>query len=238
MQKIAKVIQHVAFEDLGNLASILKENEYVIQYHQAVEITGKVQKECQECDLLIILGGPIGVYQNGQYPFLDTEIAIVKYRLQHKLPLLGICLGAQIIARTMGSQVYPGKQKEIGWASISNSNNHDNSCLFMHELTQDHVKVLHWHGDTFDIPDGAVHLASSSLYPNQAFSVGSYCLALQFHPEVTRTGMEHWFVGHALEIEIANDIDVEKLREDTQRYADNLTTQVKGFWRKWLKQIG
>ena len=97
--------------------------------------------------------------------------------------------------------------------------------------------MLHWHGDTFDMPDGAVHLASSVAYMNQAFSVGDYCLALQFHPEVTRSGMEHWFVGHALEIEKTDGISVEQLRADTQRYADQLEQQASRFWCKWLKTL-
>jgi GMP synthase (glutamine-hydrolysing) len=97
--------------------------------------------------------------------------------------------------------------------------------------------VLHWHGDTFDLPVGATHLASSSKYQNQAFSWGKCGLALQFHPEVTARNLERWFIGHACEIGTTSGISVAQLREDTVRYAQPLELQANKFWQAWLKDV-
>jgi len=97
--------------------------------------------------------------------------------------------------------------------------------------------VLHWHGDTFDLPEGAVHLASSSKYKNQAFIWGESSLALQFHPEVTARGLEQWFIGHAHEISNTSGIKIEHLRADTASYIENLEVRGLEFWQGWLKKV-
>ncbi|NEP48290.1 MAG: hypothetical protein F6K65_05410 [Moorea sp. SIO3C2] len=107
----------------------------------------------------------------------------------------------------------------------------------MNYLAKENTPVLHWHGDTFDLPDGATHLASSSKYNNQAFSWGESSLALQFHPEVTAAGLEHWFVGHASEISSTPDLSVAELRKDTAMFAQKLESQATLFWETWLKQL-
>jgi GMP synthase (glutamine-hydrolysing) len=95
---------------------------------------------------------------------------------------------------------------------------------------------LHWHGDTFDLPAGAQHLAKSDLYPNQAFAIENFALGLQFHPEVTAAGMERWYVGHACELSAAG-LAVTKLRSDTKQYAAALQQAAKIFWNRWLDYI-
>ena len=226
------VIQHIAFEDLGNLTPVLKEMNYSIDYVHACDLEDN--KKLSESELLIILGGPIGAYQEATYPFLKKELALIQYRLQNKLPILGICLGAQLIARALGARVYPGERSEIGWSALIDKTTSRNNPLA--PIIANDTPVLHWHGDTFDLPPGAIRLASSQWYENQAFSVGMHCLGLQFHPEVTKAGMEKWFVGHAHEINHTPDISVEQLRQDTLRYADNLTQKSKLLWRYWLSQ--
>src|SRR5690606_9988829 len=109
--------------------------------------------------LTIILGGPIGVYETEDYPFLQKEIDLLKVRLENNLPTLGICLGAQMIAHALGAKVYAGHAKEIGWSTLQLATLPDN---ILAPLTN--VPVLHWHGDTFDLPENATLLASSSLY--------------------------------------------------------------------------
>jgi GMP synthase (glutamine-hydrolysing) len=139
------------------------------------------------------------------------------------------------MARALGARVYPGSGKEIGWGAIELSDAGRRSPLV--HLAAEHTVVLHWHGDTFDLPVGATHLASTSQYKNQAFSWGKCGLALQFHPEVTAQGLEKWFIGHACEIVATPGLSVSELRQDTARYAQRLEIQARQFWYEWLESI-
>lgn len=229
--KTATVIRHLAFEDLGSLTDALKHQNYVINYIEAgLDSISEIQPLSP--DLVVILGGPIGAYEEQDYPFLVDELSLLERRLQADLPTLGICLGAQLMARALGARVYPGADKEIGWSPLKLSDAGRNSALS--NLAAEYTDVLHWHGDTFDLPVGATHLASSQKYQNQAFSWGKSALALQFHPEVTPLGLERWFIGHAGEINATFDINVQALRADTARYAPQLEIQASQFWRTWL----
>jgi GMP synthase (glutamine-hydrolysing) len=230
--KNAIAIRHLAFEDLGSLAEVLTERGYQIQYLEAHSDNFSHLIDRQP-DLLIVLGGPIGADDEDNYPFLTTEIQILQARLAQDLATLGICLGAQLMARALGAKVYSGGTKEIGWSSISLTVAGTNTPLKYLQSTP----VLHWHGDTFDLPVDSIHLASSSVYPNQAFSWKRCGLALQFHPEVTFQSLEAWFVGHACEISTINSVNIFLLRQDTARYARALKTQAQLFWHDWLEQI-
>ncbi len=229
--KQALVIRHLAFEDLGSLEPALEEQGYTIRYLEAgVDDLRAVSRENPE--LLVVLGGPIGVYESDVYPFLMDEIALLRERLQAGLPVLGICLGAQLMAAALGAKVYPGHGKEIGWSPLlppaGASAENPLSPLF-----EEGVQVLHWHGDTFDLPAGAQHLASSALYPNQAFAVGRYGLALQFHPEILGKNVERWLIGHACELSVAK-IDIPALRLATQQQAGRLQQAATRVWERWL----
>ncbi|MGB5592964.1 MAG: glutamine amidotransferase, partial [Crocosphaera sp.] len=185
--------------------------------------------------LVIILGGPIGVYDDQDYPFIRDELHLLQQRLKVDAPTLGICLGAQLMARALGAKVYPGTDKEIGWFPIKLTIAGETSPL--RYLAQPGEAVLHWHGDTFDLPEGAVHLASSEKYPHQAFTWGNLGLALQFHPEVTKKGLERWFIGHACEINSTPGVTVAALRQETEKYAQRLEIQAAKYWQGWLEQV-
>jgi GMP synthase (glutamine-hydrolysing) len=139
------------------------------------------------------------------------------------------------MARALGARVYPGACKEIGWGPLTLTPEGRRSPL--DRLAGGGEPVLHWHGDTFDLPAGAVRLASTPLYENQAFSWGHSALALQFHPEVTASGLEHWFIGHACEIAATRDLSVGRLREDTRRYAPELMRKGREFFSGWLGRL-
>lgn len=231
--KNAVVIRHIAFEDLGSLAIALHQKNYQVNY---IDIApgGLNNLDPLAADLLVILGGPIGVYDEQDYPFVADEIRLLEQRLAVDLPTIGICLGAQLMARALGAKVYAGHAKEIGWSPIQLSSAGQYSALSY--LAPDYM-VLHWHGDTFDLPAGAVHLASSSVYQNQAFAWGQSGLALQFHPEVTARSLEHWFIGHAHEINSTPDISIKQLRQDTANYIKNLEDRGTKFWQVWLEKL-
>ena len=232
--KNATIIRHIAFEDLGSLADVLEQHNYTVKYLEA-GADDIAQIDALKTDLLVILGGPIGAYDEQDYPFLLEELRLLQRRLQADLPTLGICLGAQLMARALGAKVYPGSSKEIGWSPIELSQAGKNSPLAV--LGTDEAAVLHWHGDTFDLPIGATHLASSSKYHNQAFCAGKNALALQFHPEVTARGLERWWIGHACEIASTPDVNVANLRQDTAGYISTLEHKACSFWHEWLLKV-
>lgn len=231
----AVVLSHVPFEDLGSLQPILEERGFTIETID-VPTAQFPLPEAQSCDLLIVMGGPIGVYDSDKYPFLTGEIETIRQRLVDQLPILGICLGAQLMAAALGARVYPGKNgAEIGWYPIRPAESKTTPVWFS-PLFADGLKVFHWHGDTFDLPNGAERIASSDLYINQAFTVDKFALALQFHPEVTASRLERWYVGHACELQMKG-ISVADMREATRRNSPNLEEFARRFWNMWLNYI-
>jgi len=233
--KTALAIRHVPFEDLGVLEGVLERRSFSISYVDApsADFSGV---DPLAPDILVILGGPIGVYEEQAYPFLTDEIALIEKRLARNLPTIGICLGCQLMARALGSRVYPSGTKEIGWSPLRFSDAAAVSCLA--PLVDHEPPVLHWHGDTFDLPQGVIHLAGTEACQNQAFSIGTSALALQFHLEATKAGLEAWFVGHACEIAATPGVSVEKLRADTVRWADELKPIAKKVFDTWVDQTG
>ena len=214
-KKYINVIQHLAFEDLGSFGKVFQSQGFEIRYyHAGVNIPESIYRDDS---ILVVLGGPIGVYETDIYPYLQQEIDGLKYRIQNQLPTLGICLGAQLLVAASGAKVYAGHVKEIGWSTLQLSEQGFESPLkHLHD-----VNVLHWHGDTFDLPVQAELLASSDLYPNQAFRVGPHILALQFHAEVAADSLEKWLIGHTCELRQAQ-IDIPALRANHQQYAPQL----------------
>nr|WP_294863825.1 glutamine amidotransferase [uncultured Pseudogulbenkiania sp.] len=225
-------LRHVAFEDLGVFDTVLKQFGYDVEYRQA-GIDRMEADDWLSPDLLVVLGGPIGVYEQADYPWLGGEIDGVARRLTQGRPTLGICLGAQIMAAALGARVYPGRAKEIGWGAVSLSaagNLSSLSCL-------QEVPLLHWHGDTFDLPAGAQLLASTELTPHQAFAWGNNALALQFHPEVDGHLIEAWLIGHSGELQHAG-LSVPELRAASHRFADHAARAGAAMLGAWLQQLG
>jgi GMP synthase (glutamine-hydrolysing) len=192
--------------------------------------------QAKACDLLVVLGGPIGVYDHGEYPFLKDEIACIRERLEARKPILGICLGAQLMAAALGARVYPGEHgAEIGWAPLQAAPGATAPEWFA-PLLADGRMVFHWHGDTFDLPEGAVLLAGTERYAHQAFRVGEFALGLQFHPEVSAAGLESWYVGHASELRHAG-ISAAHLRVEAGKHGVALEAAAARFWELWLDNI-
>jgi GMP synthase (glutamine-hydrolysing) len=158
--------------------------------------------------------------------------SLLEQRLAAQRPTLGICLGAQLMARALGAAVYPGHQPELGWAPLMLSEAGRRSPL--RHIGDTQIPVLHWHGDTFNLPDSATRLAASSLYTNQAFAWGAHALALQCHLEVTANGLERWWRGHANQLRDTPGVNVAHLRQDTQRCAPRLAQHALRVWQEWL----
>lgn len=231
LPKTIYAIQHLAFEDLGSLEDIFYDFGFRVRYFEAGvdDLTPALNYE----GLTVILGGPIGVYETEDYPFLKDELEGLKQRLLENKPTIGICLGAQLIAQALGAKVYAGHQKEIGWSELEiKSLDSDSNVL----TSLESIKVLHWHGDTFDLPHNATLLASSTIYPNQAFSVGNNILALQFHLEMIEESFEKWLIGHTCEIRHAG-LSIPQLREDNKLYAKKLESKSREVIQTFLEKI-
>lgn len=227
--KTAIAIRHVAFEDLGLLGDTLAGAGYRVEYREA-GVDSLASRALRQADLLVVLGGPIGVYEEAAYPFLTDEIATVEDRLAKRRPTLGICLGAQIIARALGERVYPSGIKELGWAPLALSEAGRGSVL----ARLDGLAVLHWHGDTFDLPGSAELLASTPAVRHQAFALGTFALGLQFHLEVQAPQLEQWYIGHAAEIAQTPGVDVAGLRHQAARHAPPLAGPARRIFADWL----
>jgi GMP synthase (glutamine-hydrolysing) len=227
-------IRHVAFEDLGTLGKVLASRGASVHYLEA-GIDDLTRIDACEPDLLVVLGGPIGAYEEANFPFVADEIRILERRLRADLPTLGFCLGAQMMARALGARVYPGPSKEIGWSPLNLSEAGLASPLY--HLAGDKTSMLHWHGDTFDLPKNATLLASTDLCRHQAFSWGQAALGFQCHPEVRAADLERWFIGHACEIAAAG-LSVPRLRQDTGRFGPLLESQGARCFTDWLEAVG
>lgn len=233
-RKTVNVIRHLAFEDLGSFTAVLQAKDIEVNYFEA-GYDDLSQIDALSDELLVILGGPISVNDGEMFPFIVTELDLLRQRIAADKPTLGICLGAQLIASALGADVYSGESKEIGWYPLNLTEAGKNSAL--RYLDAVHCSMLHWHGETFDLPDGAVLLASSERYENQAFSYGENILALQFHPEITQRSMEKWFIGHIGEIMQTEGVSVAQLRRESQRFANQLEMQGELFFNSWFNEV-
>lgn len=232
--KSVVAIRHVAFADLGIFAPVLEEFGYRIRYLDPGRL-GPDALEALDVDspeLMVVLGAPIGANDDALYPFLGAELEAIRHRLDSGRPLLGIGLGAQLIARAMGGRVFAMAEKEIGFADVSLTREGQEGPL-RHIGNPD--VVLHWHGDMFETPPGATRLAYSHPCSHQAFALGEQVLGLQFHLEMDPTSIESWLIGHAEELAAA-EIDPVELREQAQRYGHGLRQRGQQVLREWLVQ--
>ena len=185
---------------------------------------------------IIILGGPMNVYEERKYPFLKKENSSIKEALKINKPMLGICLGAQIIARAAGAKVYPAKRKEIGWFTLNLTTGGIENDVFRGLERQ--FTVFQWHGDTFDIPSGSIRLAKSNLFPNQAFSIGKTTYALQFHLEVTKKMILEWVNRYEDElVTLKEEVDPDEMLKSSEHHIQPLNNHAFLLFSNFLHLI-
>lgn len=228
------VFRHTLNNSLGSLAQVLEARGSNYNYVD-VATTDIAAFDPKAPDILIIMGGSPGVYQALDYPFLSDEMRVLEKRLAEDLPTLGICLGGQLMAQTLGGEVRLGeKGVERGWLELNVNDEGQNSAV--RHLDCSKTKMLQWHQDTFSLPEGATLLASSSMYDNQIFSYGRNALAIQSHPEVTKDVLATWSVS-AAGLVYNKDLDLKIFRQETDQNVDRLVSQTALFFNEWLDYV-
>jgi len=207
-------LRHVPHEELGTLGSALAAAGLPVTI---VDLFDQVPDQLPIADAagLVVMGGPMNVDETDQHPFLIREVEWIQSAVQHGVPFLGVCLGSQLLAKALGSQVYKNKVKEIGWYPLDVLPAAQDDRLFRH--CQPRETVFQWHGDTFPLPAGAVQLARTTQCEQQAFRFGPSAYALQFHLEMTAAMVADWLAEPSMCAEVARlpYIDAQIIREQT-----------------------
>jgi len=237
MKKVL-VFQHVPFEVLGTLDPLLRRGGYRIRYVNFGR-QPDAQPEVTKYHGLIVLGGPMSVYMTQEYPHLTTEMRLIRRAMEHNIPILGICLGAQLIAKSLGSEVSKNPEKEIGWYDVSLSEAGKVDPLMKH--LGDTRPIFEWHGDTYALPEGAVHLAETKSCANQAFRYGDNVYGFQFHMEVDAALIERWLNTPVYQAEIESTegkIDPDVIREETKVHIAQLNDLSARVFGSFLDLMG
>jgi GMP synthase (glutamine-hydrolysing) len=227
--KAALVIRHAPHEGLAGFRAPIEAAGYRVD---TVDVADPrfASLDFVAPELLVLLGGPMGAYEITEHPWLVGEIERVAQRLASDRPTLGICLGAQLMAAALGARVYPGPAPEVGFDLLTIADAPAAAPLRRLEG----VPVLHWHGDTFDLPANAALLASTNRYANQAFSLGPTILALQFHAEMGLDERFDVWIERGARIIAAAGTTVEQLTADHARYGAEVVAAGRAMLSEWL----
>ncbi|WP_225204680.1 glutamine amidotransferase [Novosphingobium huizhouense] len=229
--KTALIIRHVPREGVAGFRAPIEAAGYAID---RVDVTGDDFEalDLVAPDLVVMMGGPMGVYEREAHPWIACQLKLLARRLAADRPTLGVCFGAQMIAAALGAEVYPGPAKEIGFGAVAL---HDPASPLRHLAD---VPVLHWHGDTFTLPEGAELLASSPLYPHQAFRRGRKVLALQFHAEMGEDPRFDDWLEQDMDYLLRAGQCPEALRAAHATHGANAVAAGRAMIAEWLDQLG
>lgn len=213
------VFQHVACEDLGSFAEVLERRHYQPIYTRFFA-GDPVPQDWETGAALVVLGGPMSANDEDSLPYLQSEKRILRQAIRNEHPVLGICLGSQLLAAAGGARVFQGARPEIGWAPISLTLEGRQDPL-LRELAA-LPSAFHWHGETFDLPPGATRLAFSGLTMNQAFRLGTNAYGLQFHVEVDARMIQAWVKEYPNDLGVDARGTIERIAVDSAQYVKAL----------------
>jgi GMP synthase (glutamine-hydrolysing) len=225
------VVQHVAFETLGTIEPALRAQGLTPRYlrvHEGDDIPSGGSDECG----LVVMGGPMGVYDRGRLPHLTQELKLIEATLAAGRPVLGVCLGSQLLAAVLGGKVYPGPHKEIGWHRVRLSESARRDPLWAGAPAS--FQGFHWHGDVFDLPAGCQSLASSDRTACQAFRSGNSAYGILFHMEVTESILDGMAAGFGDELARVGG-SPEQLRRGAQEHLPQLSSIGEGVFGGWAQ---
>ncbi|MBI2955080.1 MAG: gamma-glutamyl-gamma-aminobutyrate hydrolase family protein [Chloroflexi bacterium] len=226
-------LQHFHCETLGSIADAL-EAEGVSWRYVRTFAGQAIPEQMGDAAGLVVMGGPMGVYERSRYPFLLDEIRLIEQALRNEKPVLGVCLGSQLLAATLGARVAKGSKKEIGWHSVTLTEAALEDPLW--RGVEAEFKAYHWHGDVFELPTGAVSLASSALTTCQAFRFGRNAYGLLFHMEVTPSIIEDMVGTFADELR-EEGIDGRKIVAEADDHLPRLEKIGATVFRRWARLI-
>lgn len=232
------IFQHVAHELLGTLDPLLRRHGFRNRYINFGRVP-HAQPSLDGYHGVVVLGGPMNVDETLAHPHLETEVRLLEGAIEREMPVLGICLGAQLLAKALGADVRTSPEKEIGWYDVSPTPAGLEDPLFSHFESSE--KIFQWHGDTFDIPRDAVQLASASTCANQAFRYGDNAYGFQFHLEVDPPMIERWLgvPGHREEIAAEQGrICPERIRSETTLHAKRLRELSDRTFSRFIEHFG
>ncbi|QMU56402.1 MAG: amidotransferase [Candidatus Mycalebacterium zealandia] len=231
----ALVFQHVGHEAPGRLGELMRENGFDIQSVNFGAGDG-IPEKTDDFAALVVMGGPMNVYESGKYPYLESETRFLSDFIKSGRAVMGICLGAQLMAVALGARVYAGDEKEIGWYDITVTDEAADDAVFgAFSRTE---KVFQWHGDTFDVPAGAERLAFSDYFPNQAFKYGEKAYALQFHIETNGQMVRDWLGKEENRRELESGVfDTEKIESDIGVYGGDMGKLADSVFSSFLKLV-
>lgn len=224
-------LQHVHFEGPGSIKDWSARRNHILTGSKSY--LNVDYPEVKEIDLLIILGGPMNIYDEKMYPWLATEKEFIAKAIKEGIPIVGICLGAQLLADQLGGQVFKNKQKEIGWMPIEMTIEAKHSELF--STFPENPTVFHWHGDTFTLPEGATRIAQSAGCLNQAFVYNERIVGLQFHLECTRESIEMLLEHCSSDIE-PGFLYVQS-QNDIRHHSNQYTTNASNLFSDFLDEL-
>ncbi len=236
MSKTVHIFKHSHNHGSCFLGKVLEEQGFKMRSF-GVPILDFDEYDPLEADLLLIMGSPTGIYQAELFPFIDREIDAIQKRVAANKAILGICFGSQLIAKALGGGVYPGSSgEEIGWNPLILTDAGKDSPA--RHLCGSKTNMFHWHGDTFDLPEGATLLATSDKY-RQIYSYGDNVVGLQCHAEIRRQRLKEWYVSSVKDITGENPaVHISDLQKQSEEYVDALNAQVRLFLTEWLEGAG
>ena len=232
MTRVALVLRHADEIHLGNLEQVLIEHGYTVSYVDALGADGVQGIDPAVADLLVVLGGDMGAYETERFPVLAEEVGLISERLAAARPVFGVCLGAQLMASALGSPVYRGPTNEIGYRAVEPTEAGRDSPL----RHVSGIPMMQWHSDTFDLPAGTTRLAGSEAYGNEAFAVGDWALAVQFHLELTAEMHEAWLTSSEAEVR-AEGLEPDTLRQERARHSDAMQHASRALFSEWLSAL-
>ena len=227
------VLQHTPSETLGTIENALRARGIGVHYIETR--AGKPVPEEMEGKVgLIVMGGPMGVYEQAKYPFLHDEMRLIESALKIGRPVLGVCLGSQLLAATLGAEVKKGERKELGWHAVKLSEAAAQDPLFSGVPSE--FCPFHWHGDVFALPKQAVALASSRQTPCQAFRYGQNAYGILFHLEVTREQIAQMLLDFADELREAGG-EASEITEQIPRRLPVIEEIAGGVFDRWASLL-